>query len=209
MASRARDPRQPTPSITRLTSTSRPSCLPSRKSTTQYVTQDNVPTPNYYPPSSWGACTANTPTKVAKFVAMMRVRKSKEASTISSRHLRLCLFVHAADIQDRDGTVDVLKEIRFAIRGCAMSSPTGGMLAKNSGTRSRVTASGLWKSSSVWTMSGVLKSCRAMGCRAHSRLARCRCLVKNWQRSSECTAGWATIASIRMTTRRIVNLSIS
>jgi hypothetical protein len=37
------------------------------------------------------------------------------------------ILVHTADIQDRDGAVDVLKAARHHFRGCAMCSPMAAM----------------------------------------------------------------------------------
>ena len=45
--------------------------------------------------------------------------------------------------------------------------------------------------------------------RTFAWLGRCRRLAKDWERSIASSTAWATIASIRMLTRRIANLSIS
>ena len=43
--------------------------------------------------------------------------------------------------------------------------------------------------------------------RTFAWLGRCRRLAKDWEKSIQSSAAWATIASIRMLTRRITRLS--
>lgn len=114
------------------------------------------------------------------------------------------ILVHAADIQDRDGAVDVLKTIRqhfpwlrhiFADGGYA-GDKLGDALARMG----------------QWTIEIIKRSDTAQGFhvlprrwvveRTFAWLGRCRRLAKDWEKSIESSTAWALIASIRMLTRR-------
>lgn len=114
------------------------------------------------------------------------------------------ILVHAADIQDRDGAVDVLKAIRqhfpwlrhiFADGGYA-GDKLGDALARMG----------------QWTIEIIKRSDTAQGFhvlprrwvveRTFAWLGRCRRLAKDWEKSIESSTAWALIASIRMLTRR-------
>lgn len=73
------------------------------------------------------------------------------------------LLVHAADIQDRDGAVDVLAAIRRRFPGCATSSPMAAMPVINCDPRSPAWENGRSKSSGDQTQPRALKSCLAAG----------------------------------------------
>jgi transposase len=113
--------------------------------------------------------------------------------------------VHTADIQDRDGAVDVLKAVRRRFPGCAMFSPTAAMQATNCATPS---IAGLGQ----WTIEIIKRSDKARGFQVLPRrwvvertfawLGRCRRLAKDWETTIASSTAWATIASIRMLTRR-------
>ncbi len=153
-------------------------------------------------------------------------RRSGAASGISSPTLavfRVFILVHAADIQDRDGAVDVLKAIRAPFpwlrhvfapsRQIAAQSPAGqwmaAMQAINSKPHLKAMAAGHWRSSSDPMRRKASSCCHGAGwSSAHSPgLGRCRRLAKDWERSIESSTAWTTIASIRMLTRRIARLS--
>ena len=115
------------------------------------------------------------------------------------------ILVHAADIQDRDGAVDVLKAVRYRFPWLRHVFADGGY----AGDKLR----GALKSHGSWTLEIIKRSDTAKGFellprrwvveRTFAWLGRCRRLAKDWERSIESSTAWATIASIRMLTRRI------
>ena len=121
------------------------------------------------------------------------------------------VLVHAADIQDRDGAVDVLKAIRFRFPWLRHVFADGGYAGEK--LRNALKGNG------EWTLEIIKRSDTAKGFevlprrwvveRTFAWLGRCRRLAKDWERSIESSTAWATIASIRMITRRIARLSIS
>ena len=121
------------------------------------------------------------------------------------------VLVHAADIQDRDGAVDVFKAIRFRFPWLRHVFADGGYAGKK--LRNALKGNG------EWILEIIKRSDTAKGFeilprrwvveRTFAWLGRCRRLAKDWERSVASSTAWATIASIRMLTRRIANLSIS
>jgi putative transposase len=121
------------------------------------------------------------------------------------------VLVHAADIQDRDGAVDVFKAIRFRFPWLRHVFADGGYAGRK--LRNALKRNG------EWTLEIIKRSDTAKGFeilprrwvveRTFAWLGRCRRLAKDWERSVASSTAWATIASIRMLTRRIANLSIS
>ncbi len=119
------------------------------------------------------------------------------------------ILVHAADIQDRDGAVDVLKAIRFRFPWLRHVFADGGY----AGDKLR----GALEGQGGWTLEIIKRSDTAKGFeilprrwvveRTFAWLGRCRRLAKDWEKSIESSTAWATIASIRMLTRRIARLS--
>ena len=114
------------------------------------------------------------------------------------------VLVHAANIQDRDGAVDVLKAVRFrfpwlrhvlADRGYAGAKPRDAL-----------------KSHGSWTLKIIKHSDTAQGfellprrwvvARTFPWLGRCRRLAKDWERSIASSTAWAHVASIRLLARR-------
>jgi transposase len=114
------------------------------------------------------------------------------------------ILVHAADIQDRDGAVDVLKAIRYRFPWLRHVFADGGYAGDK--LRSALKGHG------SWTLEIIKRSDTAKGFellprrwvveRTFAWLGRCRRLAKDWERSIESSTAWATIASIRMLTRR-------
>jgi transposase len=112
---------------------------------------------------------------------------------------------HAADIQDRDGAVDVLKAIRNRFPWLRHVFADGGY----AGDKLRDALRG----KGDWTLEIIKRSDKARGFevlprrwvveRTFAWLGRCRRLAKDWEQSIESSTAWATIASIRMLTRRI------
>jgi putative transposase len=119
------------------------------------------------------------------------------------------VLIHAADIQDRDGAVDVLKAIRHRFPWLRHVFADGGYAGEK--LRNAL------KSHGEWTLEIIRRSDTAKGFevlprrwvveRTFAWLGRCRRLAKDWERSIESSTAWANIASIRMLTRRIARLS--
>jgi len=118
-------------------------------------------------------------------------------------------LIHAADIQDRDGAVDVLNAIRRRFPWLRHVFADGGY----AGDKLR----NALKGHGEWTLEIIKRSDTAKGFevlprrwvveRTFAWLNRCRRLAKDWERSVESSTAWANIASIRMLTRRIARLS--
>jgi len=114
------------------------------------------------------------------------------------------ILVHAADIQDRDGAVDVLKAIRYRFPWLRHVFADGGYAGDK--LRSALKGHG------SWTLEIIKRSDTAKGFellprrwvveRTFAWLGRCRRLAKDWERSIASSTAWALIASIRMLTRR-------
>lgn len=114
------------------------------------------------------------------------------------------ILVHAADIQDRDGAVDVLAAIRNRFPWLRHVFADGGY----AGEKLRSALVGMGK----WTIDIIKRSDKAKGFevlprrwvveRTFAWLGRCRRLAKDWERSIASSTAWALIASIRMLTRR-------
>ena len=114
------------------------------------------------------------------------------------------ILVHAADIQDRDGAVDVLKSIRYRFPWLRHVFADGGY----AGDKLRRALKG----HGSWTLEIIKRSDTAKGFellprrwvveRTFAWLGRCRRLAKDWERSIASSTAWALIASIRMLTRR-------
>ena len=114
------------------------------------------------------------------------------------------ILVHTADIQDRDGAVDVLKAIRFRfpwLRHVFADGGYAGDKLKNA-----------LKGNGEWTLEIIKRSDAAKGFellprrwvveRTFAWLGRCRRLAKDWEASTASSTAGALIASIRMLTRR-------
>ena len=114
------------------------------------------------------------------------------------------ILVHAADIQDRDGAVDVLTAIRYRFPWLRHIFADGGY----AGDKLR----GALASMGQWTVEIIKRSDTAKGFKVLPRrwvvertfawLNRCRRLAKDWETSIASSTAWALIASIRMLTRR-------
>jgi len=114
------------------------------------------------------------------------------------------ILVHAADIQDRDGAVDVLKAVRQRFPWLRHVFADGGYAGDK--LKEALVAMG------TWTIEIVKRSDTAKGFvllprrwvveRTFAWLGRCRRLAKDWETSIASSTAWALIASIRMLTRR-------
>lgn len=114
------------------------------------------------------------------------------------------ILVHAADIQDRDGAVDVLKAIRWRFPWLRHIFADGGYAGQK--LRDAIARHG------DWTIEIIKRSDIAKGFKVLPRrwvvertfawLGRCRRLAKNWESSVSSSTAWTLIASIRMLSRR-------
>ena len=114
------------------------------------------------------------------------------------------ILVHAADIQDRDGAVDVLAAVRTRFPWLRHVFADGGYAGDK--LRSALACMG------KWTIDIIKRSDKAKSFevlprrwvveRTFAWLGRCRRLAKDWEKSIASSTAWALIASIRMLTRR-------
>ena len=114
------------------------------------------------------------------------------------------ILVYAADIQDPDGTVDVLKAIRQRFPWLRHNFADGGYAGQK--LRDAMARHG------DWTIEIIKRSDAAKGFeilprrwvvdRTFAWLGRCRRLAKDWETSIASSTAWALVASIRMLTRR-------
>ena len=110
------------------------------------------------------------------------------------------VLVHAADIQDRDGAVDVLKAIRYRFPWLRHVFADGGYAGDK--------LKDALKGHGDWTLEIIKRSDTAKGFevlprrwvveRTFAWLGRCRRLAKDFEATVESSTAWATIASIRM-----------
>jgi transposase len=116
------------------------------------------------------------------------------------------LQVHAADIQDRDGAVEVLASIRSLYPGLRHIFADGGY----AGDKLRAAMAALGD----WTFEIIKRSDAATGFvllprrwvveRTFAWLGRCRRLAKDFEASIESAVAWIFVAHIRRMTRRLV-----
>lgn len=115
------------------------------------------------------------------------------------------LRVHPADIQDRDGAVEVLTSVRALYPWLRHVFADGGYAGDK--LRDAIAALGHWtieiiKRSDVAKGFAVLKR-RWVVERTFGWLGRCRRLAKDFEASIESAVAWIFIAHIRMLTRRL------
>lgn len=114
------------------------------------------------------------------------------------------IVVHAANIQDWDGAIDVLKAIRQRFPWLRHVFTDGGY----AGQKLRDTSA----CHGDWTVEIIKRSDAAKGFkflprrlvveRTFAWLGRCRRLARDWETSVTSSTAWALIASIRMLIRR-------
>lgn len=142
---------------------------------------------------------------VRGYDAGKKIKGRKRHIVTDTSGFLIFILVHAADIQDRDGAVDVLKAIRNRFPWLRHGFADGGY----AGDKLRDALRG----NGDWTLEIIKRSDKARGFevlprrwvveRTFAWLGRCRRLAKDWEQSIESSTAWATIASIRMLTRRI------
>lgn len=141
---------------------------------------------------------------ISGFDAGKKVKGRKRHILTDTCGFLIFILVHAADIQDRDGAVDVLAAIRTRFPWLRHVFADGGY----AGDKLRSALVGKGK----WTIEIIKRSDKAKGFevlprrwvveRTFAWLGRCRRLAKDWERSIASSTAWALIASIRMLTRR-------
>ena len=141
---------------------------------------------------------------ISGFDAGKKVKGRKRHILTDTCGFLIFILVHAADIQDRDGAVDVLAAIRTRFPWLRHVFADGGY----AGEKLRSALVGMGK----WTIDIIKRSDKAKGFevlprrwvveRTFAWLGRCRRLAKDWERSIASSTAWALIASIRMLTRR-------
>jgi putative transposase len=146
---------------------------------------------------------------VCGYDAGKKVKGRKRHIVTDTCGFLLFVLIHAADIQDRDGAVDVLKAIRFRFPWLRHIFADGGY----AGDKLRQALPG----HGDWTLEIIKRSDKAKGFevlprrwvveRTFAWLGRCRRLAKDWEASIQSSTAWTNIASIRMITRRIARLS--
>lgn len=142
---------------------------------------------------------------VRGYDAGKKIKGRKRHIVTDTSGFLIFILVHAADIQDRDGAVDVLKAIRNRFPWLRHVFADGGYAGDK--LRNALQRNG------DWTLEIIKRSDKAHGFevlprrwvveRTFAWLGRCRRLAKDWEQSIESSTAWATIASIRMLTRRI------
>jgi len=115
------------------------------------------------------------------------------------------LVVHGADVQDRDGAVEVLNSIRHRHPWLRHVFADGGYGGEK--LRSRLTRIG------SWTVQIVKRSDQAQGFKLLPRrwvvertfawLGRCRRLAKDVEKTIESAEAWILVANLRLMTRRL------
>ena len=145
------------------------------------------------------------------FAVMTPARRSKAANGISSPTpaASCCLSLSMPPTSSRDGAPDVLKAIRFRFPWLHHVFADGGYAGDK--LKEALAGHGSWALEIIKrsdTAKGfVLLPRRWVVERTFAWLGRCRRLAKDWERSIESSAAWATVASIRFLTRRIARCS--
>lgn len=137
-----------------------------------------------------------------------KIKGRKRHILTDTTGLMVGIKVHAADIQDRDGALEVLRGVRYSFPWLRHIFADGGY----SGPKLR----GRLEDIGYWTIQIVKRSDKANGFeliprrwvveRTFAWLGRCRRLAKDWEKSIGSSEAWAIIAHIRILTRRLARL---
>lgn len=148
---------------------------------------------------------------VSGYDAGKKVKGRKRHIITDTCGFLIFILVHAADIQDRDGAVDVLAAIRHRFPWLRHVFADGGY----AGDKLRDALAGMGK----WTIEIIKRSDTAKGFevlprrwvveRTFAWLGRCRRLAKDWETSIASSTAWALVASIRMLTRRTASYCLA
>jgi putative transposase len=142
---------------------------------------------------------------ISGYDAGKKIKGRKRHIVTDTLGLMLFVLVHAADIQDRDGAVDLVRAIRHRFPWLRHLFADGGY----AGDKLATALAGLGR----WTLEIVKRPTAAEGFvvlprrwvveRTFAWLGRCRRLAKDFERSVESSAAWALVAHIRRLTRLI------
>lgn len=134
-----------------------------------------------------------------------KIKGRKRHIVTDTTGLMVGIKVHAADIQDRDGAVEVLRSIRASHPWLRHIFADGGY----AGPKLRCQLEKIGR----WTIQIVKRSDKADGFeviprrwvveRTFAWIGRCRRLAKDWEKSIASSEAWAIIAHIRILTRRL------
>jgi transposase len=148
---------------------------------------------------------------VSGYDAGKKVKGRKRHIITDTCGFLIFILVHAADIQDRDGAVDVLAAIRHRFPWLRHVFADGGY----AGGKLRDALAGMGK----WTIEIIKRSDTAKGFevlprrwvveRTFAWLGRCRRLAKDWETSIASSTACALVASIRMLTRRTASYCLA
>ena len=141
---------------------------------------------------------------ICGFDAGKKVKGRKRHILTDTCGFLIFILVHAADIQDRDGAVDVLKAVRFRFPWLRHIFADGGYAGDK--LENALADNGTWNIETIKRSDAakgfVLLPRRWVVERTFAWLGRCRRLAKDWETSIASSTTWALIASIRMITRR-------
>ena len=139
------------------------------------------------------------------FDAGKKVKGRKRHILTDTLGLMVGLVVHAADVQDRDGALDVLRSVRHHYPWLRHVFADGGYAGKK--LKGRLSRMG------QWTIEIIKRTDKAIGFEPLPRrwvvertlawLNRCRRLAKDFEASIESAEAWVTVAHIRLLTRRL------
>ena len=133
--------------------------------------------------------------------------RKRHIVTDTEGHL-LASLVHSADVQDRDGAVSVIADMRASFPRVACLFADGGYagdklevaMLKTDGPRIEIVkrpdhAKGFVVVARRWVVE-----------RTFAWLGRCRRLAKDWEKTIASSEAWMLIASIRTLSRRIARM---
>jgi len=140
---------------------------------------------------------------ISGYDAGKKLKGRKRHIVTDTLGLMLFVLVHAADIQDRDGAVDLVKAIRHRFPWRRHLFADGGYAGDKLATA--LAELGRWTLEIVKRPAEgfVLLPRRWVVERTFAWLGRCRRLAKDFERSIESSAAWALVAHIRRLTRLI------
>jgi transposase len=139
------------------------------------------------------------------FDAGKKIKGRKRHIVTDTLGLLVGLVVHGADIQDRDGAIEVLKSVRHRYPWLRHVFADGGYGGEK--LRSRLSRVG------QWTLQIIKRSDHAKGFavlprrwvveRTFAWLGRCRRLAKDFEKTIASAEAWVIVANLRLLTRRL------
>ena len=139
------------------------------------------------------------------FDAGKKVKGRKRHIVTDTLGLMLAVLVHSAAVQDRDGAPELLMVIRYRYPWLRHVFADAGYAGPK--LRKALAGKGDWKFDIIRRTDNTtgfrVQPRRWVVERTFAWLGRCRRLAKDWERDTSSSAAWATIASIRLMTRRL------